>query len=109
MSENVELIEQIVKTGKCPASTIKKVKTQCKRSQATSLMIIKQIIDGLKKTTKIETKLILFELLDILFVRSNAIRTHVLDHFDPISHATLLTKDGTAVGRQELIKFIKTR
>ena len=51
-----------------------------------SIEIVKRIVKKMSKTTKIESKVCLFEVLDILFLRSNAIRNHVIDNFDPVRH-----------------------
>ena len=72
LKDGLEFVDKIAREGKCSKGVVKSIKSVCKLSSPNSLAIIGRVVQKLKKSTKIESKLALFELLDILFLRSNA-------------------------------------
>ena len=72
--------ENQTKNGKMSAGQAKTVKKVCKGNNDNCIAIAERIFDKLQ-TKKIESKLSLLEMLDMLFLRSNSVRTYVLDNF----------------------------
>ena len=72
--------EYQTKNGKMSAGQAKTVKKVCKGNNDNCIAIAERIFDKLQ-TKKIESKLSLLEMLDMLFLRSNSVRTYVLDNF----------------------------
>ena len=78
LKDGLEFVDKIAREGKCSKGVVKSIKSVCKLSSPNSLAIIGRVVQKMKKSTKIESKLALFELLDILFLRSNAVRKWLL-------------------------------
>ena len=76
----VRFFENQTKNGKMSAGQAKTVKKVCKGNNDNCIAIAERIFDKLQ-TKKIESKLSLLEMLDMLFLRSNSVRTYVLDNF----------------------------
>lgn len=72
--------ENQTKNGRMSAGQAKTVKKVCKGNNDNCIAIAEGIFDKLQ-TKKIESKLSLLEMLDMLFLRSNSVRTYVLDNF----------------------------
>ena len=80
----MEFVEKIAKSGKCRPDALKGIKSACRRDSEVCQTVVESLIEYLKKTDKIEAKVALFEALDMLFLRSNNVRLHVLEHFSEI-------------------------
>ena len=72
--------ENQTKNGRMSAGQAKTVKKVCKGNNDNCIAIAERIFEKLQ-TKKIESKLSLLEMLDMLFLRSNSVRTYVLDIF----------------------------
>ena len=72
--------ENQTKNGRMSAGQAKTVKKVCKGNNDNCIAIAERIFEKLQ-TKKIESKLSLLEMLDMLFLRSNSVRTYVLDNF----------------------------